>query len=72
MEKKNNPNIQRAKELYACEKEMLGLLDKYSVMLPEAVFMFERMKFSAFLSSENEGRKRHEQETIKAFQTMFR
>ena len=51
MAKKNKPSpdaLARAKEMYKCEGEILHIFDVYHVTTPEAVFMMERIKFSAF------------------------
>ena len=54
MAKKNKPAdpaaLARAKEMYKCEGEILHIFDIYHVTTPEAVFMMERIKFSAFHS----------------------
>jgi hypothetical protein len=54
MAKKIKPTpdaLARAKELHQCEAEILQIFDKHAVTSPEAFFMFEKIKFTALLSS---------------------
>jgi len=46
--KGDTPALARAKEMFKCEGEILHIFDIYHVTTPEAVFMMERIKFSAF------------------------
>ena len=50
---KDNPALARAKELFQCEGEILHAFDVHKVTTPEAVFIFERIKFTALLNDAN-------------------
>jgi hypothetical protein len=39
--------LARAKEMTKCEGELLLIFKNYKVTMPEAIFMFEKIKFSA-------------------------
>ena len=51
--------LARARELYKCEGEILHIFDIYHVTTPEAVFMFERIKFNALYSDATKTQKQH-------------
>jgi hypothetical protein len=56
MAKKIKPTpdaLARAKELHQCEAEILHIFDTHKVTVPEAVFVFEKIKFTALLSDAN-------------------
>jgi hypothetical protein len=54
---KESETIKRARELYRCEGEVLKIFKEYRVTLPEAVFLFEKIKFSSMLAYANTTKK---------------
>ena len=77
MAKKNKPAptpdaLARAKEMYKCEGEILAIFDNYHVTTPEAVFMMERIKFSAFQSDFIRQRQKPQAQATMPTGNMFR
>jgi hypothetical protein len=64
----------RADELSVCEKELMQVFTAHAITVPEAIFMFERIKFTAMhgdmaRNSEMRAKQKEQQETV---ESMFR
>jgi hypothetical protein len=50
---------QRAAELTACELEIMRVFKEHSVTLPEALFMFDKIRFHSFLEITRQNEAKH-------------
>jgi hypothetical protein len=72
-QKQNPPKISpRVSELLTCEKEMIKIFETHHVTLPEAVFIFEKIKFSSFYHSMFAGLSHRKDAALQSNEMMFR
>jgi hypothetical protein len=62
----------RSQDLQAIEGEILEIFNQKNLTISEALFIFEKIKFSAFVGLTAEGEKQARKNTPLSMDTMFR